>query len=110
MERPFSQTLSFDDLEFIVLMEDGGATPREVGDSLGMSRSETKAVFQDLVWRGLLDWEGRSHVRGALLLPWSFVSTLFRLTPMARIVRRDETFTSTAFAASLVVAAPNTKG
>jgi len=110
MERPFSQTLSFDDLEVIVLMEKGGMTPREVEDSLGMGRRETKAVFQHLLRRGLLDWAARSHALGALPLPWSFASTVFRLTPMARSLRRDETFTSTAFAASLVVAAPNTKG
>jgi hypothetical protein len=110
MERPFSQTLSFDDLEVIVLVENGGATPREVAESLGMGPRETRAVFQDLVRRGLLDWEGRSHTPGALPVPWSFVSTLFRLTPMARIVRRDETFTNTAFAASLLVVAQNNKG
>jgi hypothetical protein len=94
----------------IVLLENGGVTPLEVEDSLGMGRCETKAVFRDLVRRGLLDWEARSHAPGALPLPWSFASTVFRLTPMARSLRRDETFTSTAFAASLVVAAPNTKG
>ena len=110
MERLFSQTLSFDDLEVLVLVENGGATPREVEDSLGMSRRETKAVFQDLVRRGLLDWQGRSHAQGALPLPWSFASTTFQLTPMARSLRRDEPFTTAAFAASLGVAAPNTIG
>ena len=110
MERPFSQTLSFDDLELIVLMENGCLTPREVEDSLGMGRRETTAVFRHLLRRGLLDWQGRSHAPGALPLPWSFASTVFQLTPMARSLRRDEPFTSTAFAASLVVAAPNTKG
>ena len=30
MDQPFAHTLSFDDLEVLVLVEDGGATPREV--------------------------------------------------------------------------------
>ena len=107
MERPFSQTLSFDDLEVIVLVENGGATPREVEESLGMGRREIRAVFQDLARRGLLDWQGRSHAPGALPLPWSFASTVFQLTPMAHSLRRDEPFTSTAFAASLLLAAQN---
>lgn len=110
MERPFSQTLSFDDLEVLVLVENGGATPREVEDSLGMGPRETKVVFRDLVRRGLLDWEDRSHAPGALPLPWSFASTVFQLTPMACSLRRDETFTCTAFAASLLAAAQNNKG
>lgn len=110
MERPFSQTLSFDDLEVIVLVENGGATPREVEESLGIGQRETRAIILDLVRRGLLDWEGRSHAIGALPLPWSFAGTVFQLTPMARSLRRDEPFTSTAFAASLLVAAQNNKG
>ena len=36
MDQPFAHTLSFDDLEVLVLVEDGGATPRELADSLGM--------------------------------------------------------------------------
>jgi len=55
IERPFSHTLSFDDLEVLVLVENGGAS-------------------------------------------------------MARSLRRDEAFTTAAFAASLGVAAPNTMG
>jgi hypothetical protein len=54
MDQPFAHTLSFDDLEVLVLVEDGGATPREVADSLGMDLEETKALFYDLVRRGLL--------------------------------------------------------
>jgi len=54
MERPFSQTLSFDHLELLVLVENGGAS-------------------------------------------------------MARSLRRDEPFSTAAFAASLGVAAPNSK-
>jgi hypothetical protein len=110
MDQPFAHTLSFDDLEVLVLVENGGATPREVADSLGMGRRETSAIIQELVRRGLLDWEGRSHAPGALSLPWSFASTTFQLTPMARTLRRDESFTTAAFAASLGVAAPNTMG
>lgn len=107
MEWPLSQTLSFDDLEVLVLVEDGGATPREVADSLGMSPAQTKAVVQDLVRWGLLDWEGRAHALGAFPLPWRFAATVFQLTPLARSLRRDEGFTSTAFAASLVPAQHN---
>ena len=109
MDQPFAHTLSFDDLEVLVLVENGGATPREVADSLGMGRRLTKDLVQDLVRRGLLDWEGRSHAPGALPLPWGSASTTFQLTPLARSLRRDEPFTSAAFAASLGVAAPNTK-
>ena len=36
MDRPFSRTLSFDDLEVLVLVENGGATPREVAEALGL--------------------------------------------------------------------------
>ena len=110
MERPFSHTLSFADLEVLVLVEDGVATPREVEDSLGMGLRETKAVFRHLVGRGLLDWQGRSHAPGALPLPWRFASTVFQLTPMARSLRRDETFTNTAFAASLLAAGHDREG
>lgn len=69
-----------------------------------------KALFQDLVRRGLLDWEGRSHSPGALPLPWSFAATVFQLTPLARSMRRDEPFTSAAFAAVLLPGAQNNKG
>jgi len=54
MNPPFSQTLSVDHLEVLVLVENGGATPREVADSLGMDLEETKALFYNLVRRGLL--------------------------------------------------------
>jgi hypothetical protein len=54
MDQPFAHTLSFDDLEVLVLAEDDGAS-------------------------------------------------------MARSLRGDEPFTTAAFAASLGVAAPNTK-
>lgn len=36
MHQPFPHTLSFDDLELLVLVEDGGAMPREVAVSPGM--------------------------------------------------------------------------
>ena len=96
MDQPFAHTLSFDDLEVLVLVEDGGATPREVADSLGMDLEETKALFYDLVRRGLLVCQEES--------------TTFQLTPMARSLRRDEAFSTAAFAAALGVVAPNTKG
>ena len=54
MDQPFAHTLSFDDLEVLVLVEDGGATPREVADFLGMDLEEARALFADLVRRGLL--------------------------------------------------------
>ena len=110
MDRPFSQTLSFDDLEVLVLVENGGATPRELDVSLGTGPRETKAVVRDLVRRGLLDWEGRTHASGVLPLPWIFASTVFQLTPMARSLRRDETFTSKAFAAALLLATQSNNG
>ena len=103
MERPYYQTLSFDDLEVLVLVENGGATPREVDDSLGMGLRETKAVFRDLVRRGLLDWDGRNPWLGALPMPWRFATTTFQLTPLARSLRADEAFSLKAFAASLLI-------
>jgi hypothetical protein len=42
MARPFSQTLSFDDLEVLVLVENGGASPRELEVSLGTGTHQTK--------------------------------------------------------------------
>jgi len=110
MDRTFSQTLSFDDLEVLVLVENGGATPRELEDSLGIGPRETKAVFRDLVRRGLLDWEGRTHATGVLPLPWNFASTVFQLTPMARSLRRDEPFTRASFAAALLLGTRNNEG
>jgi DNA-binding MarR family transcriptional regulator len=102
MDRPFSHTLSFDDLEVLVLVENGCATPREVADSLGMDTRQSKASFRDLVRRGLIDWQGRPHAPAALPLPWSFASTVFQLTPLARSLRRDEAINTSAFAASLL--------
>ena len=45
MEQLFSHTLSFDHMEVLVLVENGGATPREMADSPGMDLEETKAFF-----------------------------------------------------------------
>ena len=87
MDQPFAHTLSFDDLEVLVLVENGGATPREVADSLGMDLEESKALFFDLLRRGLLTCQGES--------------TTFQLTPMARSLRNDEAFSAAAFAAAL---------
>ncbi|MEB3361403.1 MAG: hypothetical protein VKI42_04675 [Synechococcaceae cyanobacterium] len=96
MDQPFAHTLSFDDLEVLVLVEDGGASPREVADSLGMELEEAKALFVDLVHRGLLACEQES--------------TSFQLTPMARVLRKDEAFRATAFAAALTGAGSNDQG
>jgi DNA-binding IclR family transcriptional regulator len=93
MDQPFAHTLSFDDLEVLVLVEDGGATPREVADSLGMDLEEAKALFADLVRRGLL--VGKDE------------STTFQLTPLARVLRNDEAFRAAAFAAALTGAGSN---
>lgn len=49
MERSCDQTLSFADLEVLVLVEKGSATSRKVEDSPAMRRQETTAVFRDLV-------------------------------------------------------------
>jgi hypothetical protein len=110
MDRPLSHSLSFDDLEVLVLVEHGGATPREVEETLGMDRRESQAIFRDLVGRGWLDWQGRAHSPGSMPLPWNVASTIFQLTPMARLLRQDEAFTSTAFAASLLPATQNREG
>ena len=87
MDQPFAHTLSFDDLEVLVPVGDGGATPREVADSLGMDLEESKALFFDLLRRGLLTCQEES--------------TTFQLTPMARSLRNDEAFSAAAFAAAL---------
>jgi hypothetical protein len=87
MDQPFAHTLSFDDLEVLVLVENGGATPREVADSLGMDLEESKALFFDLLRRGQLTCQEES--------------TTFQLTPMARSLRNDEAFSAAAFAAAL---------
>jgi DNA-binding IclR family transcriptional regulator len=96
MDQPFAHTLSFDDLEVLVLVEDGGASPREVAESLGMDLEESKALFYDLVRRGLLACQDES--------------TTFQLTPMARSLRNDEAFRAAAFAAALTGAGTKTQG
>jgi DNA-binding IclR family transcriptional regulator len=96
MDQPFAHTLSFDDLEVLVLVEDGGATPREVADSLGMELEETKALFYDLVRRGLLACQEES--------------TTFLLTPLARSLQNDEAFRAAAFAADLTGAGTKDQG
>jgi DNA-binding IclR family transcriptional regulator len=96
MDQPFAHTLSFDDLEVLVLVEDGGATPREVAVSLGMDLEESKALFFDLLRRGLLTCQEES--------------TTFQLTPMARSLRNDEAFSAAAFAAALTGAGTKDQG
>ncbi|MFN9621310.1 MAG: hypothetical protein ACK587_00515 [Cyanobacteriota bacterium] len=101
MEQLFYRTLSFDDLEVLVLVEDGEATPREVDEALGMGRRETLAVFRHLLRRGLLDWKGRTGASGTEPIARAFYSTPFQLTPLARCLRKDEAFNLKAFGASL---------
>ncbi len=88
MDQPFAHTLSFDDLEVLVLLEDRGATPRDVADSLGLELEQAQALFHDLVRRGLLIGEHES--------------TAFQLTPVARSLRNDAAFRDAAFAAALL--------
>jgi hypothetical protein len=92
----FAHTLSFVDLEVLVLVDHGGASPREVADCLGMDLVETKALFHDLVQRGLLTGQDES--------------TTFQLTPLAQVPRKDEAFSSAAFAAALTGARSNDQG
>lgn len=96
MDQPFAHTLSFDDLEVLVLVEDGHASPREVADALGMDLEEAKALVYDLVRRGWLAGQNES--------------TSFRLTPLARCLRNDEACSAAAFAAALTGAEPNDQG
>lgn len=103
MDIPFSLTLSFSQLEVLVLVENGGASPLEVEESLGMERPDTGAVLRDRVRRGLLDWQGRSDAQGALPWPWQFGSTVYQLTPLARSLRRDDDVSGTAFAAAILL-------
>ena len=71
MDRPLAHTLSFDDLEVLVWVENGPP-----------------------------------HAPAGLALPWCFASTVFQLTPLARSLRRDEAFNTSAFAASLLAKRP----
>lgn len=96
MDQPFAHTLSFDDLEVLVLVEDAGASPREVADSLGMELEEAKDLFYDLVRRGLLACQHES--------------TTFRLTALAQSLRNDEAFCTAAFAAALTGAGAKDQG
>ena len=106
MVCPLAHTLSFDDLEVRVLVENGAPTPREVADSLGMDTRQSKARFHDLVRRGLINWQGHPQAPAGLAMPWCFASTVFQLTPLARSLRRDEAFNTSAFAASLLANRP----
>ena len=79
-----------------MLVEDGGASPREVADSLGMNLEETKALFYNLVRRGQLTCQEES--------------TTFVLTPLPRSLRNDEAFSAAAFAAALTEAGSKDQG
>jgi DNA-binding IclR family transcriptional regulator len=96
MDQPFAHTLSFDDLEVLMLVEDGHTSPREVSDALGMDLEEAKTLVYDLVRRGLLAGQVES--------------TTFQLTPMARCMRNDEAFRAAAFAAALTGAGTQDQG
>ena len=73
MAIPFSLTLSFNDLEVLVLAENGGATPLDVEESLGLERQDTKVLFRHLVRRGLLDWQGALVPPSSISLHWPAV-------------------------------------
>jgi hypothetical protein len=68
MDQPFAHTLSFDDLEVLVLVENGGATPREVADSLGIDLEETKALFS--TWCGAVCSLARRNPPPSCSPPW----------------------------------------
>jgi len=76
MAIPFPPTLRFDDLAVLLLVENGGASPPELEETLGIVRQDTKALFCGLVHRSLLDWQGRPHAHVALPWPWSVGSTI----------------------------------
>ncbi len=96
MDQPFAHTLSFDDLEVLVLVEDGHVSPRELAEALGMDLEEAKDLLYDLVRRGWLAGQEES--------------TAFRLTPLARYLRSDDAFRAAAFAAALTGVEPNNQG
>ncbi len=100
-DRLFFQTLSFDALEVLALVEDAGATPSEVDTALGYGNRHTAELFGALVRQGLLDWVGRDGKHGTMPDASRFTSTTFQLTPLARSLRHDQTFSRKAFGASL---------
>lgn len=100
-DRLFFQTLSFDALEVLALVEDAGATPSEVDAALGFGNRLTAELFGALVRQGLLDWLGRDGKPGSMPDARRFTSTTFQLTPLARSLRHDQTFSLKAFGASV---------
>jgi hypothetical protein len=100
-DRLFFQTLSFEALEVLALVEDAGATPSEVDAALGFGNRLTAELFGALVCHGLLDWVGRDGRPGTMPDARRFTSTTFQLTPLARSLRHDQTFSLKAFGASL---------
>lgn len=100
-DRLFFQTLSFDALEVLALVEDAGATPSEVDAALGFGNRLTAELFDGLVRQGLLDWLGRDGKPGTMPDATRFTSTTFQLTPLARSLRHDQTFSLKAFGASV---------
>lgn len=100
-DRLFYQTLSFDALEVLALVEDAGATPSEVDAALGFGNRHTAELFGALVRQGLIDWLGRDGKPGCMPDARRFTSTTFQLTPLARSLRHDQTFSLKAFGASV---------
>ena len=100
-DRLFFQTLSFEALEVLALVEDAGATPSEVDAALGFGNRLTAELFSALVCHGLLDWVGRDGRPGTMPDARRFTSTTFQLPPLARSLRHDQTFSLKAFGASL---------
>ncbi len=86
-DRLFFQTLSFDALEVLALVEDAGATPSEVGAALGFGNRHTAEFFGALFRQGLLDLGGREGKPGTMPDARGFTSTTFQLTPLARSQR-----------------------
>ncbi|MCP9801929.1 hypothetical protein [Synechococcus sp. RedBA-s] len=99
--RLFFQTLSFDALEVLALVEDAGSTPSEVDAAVGFGNRHTAELFGALVRHGLLDWVGRDGKPGTMPDSRRFTSTTSQLTPLARSLRHDQNFSLKAFGASL---------
>ncbi len=100
-DRLFFQTLSFDVPDVLALVDNAGATPSEVDAALGYGNRLTAELFGALVRHGLLDWVGRDGKPGTMPDARRFTSTTFQLTPLARSLRHDQSFSLKAFGASV---------
>ena len=103
VDRLFSQTLSFFDLEVLLLVGNRGAPPARWPTPWGWAWARRRPSF--VIWCGAVCSIGSAEptLRTPLPLPWSFAATVFQLTPMARGLRQDDAFSLKAFAASLGV-------